>query len=108
MRASGPRRGVLRVPSLPVKKHPPAPLRSAQESLDLVASFIERGQGKTVVLTGAGVSVDSGIRAYRGPNGSYTRAGKAHAPIYYHEFVASEPHRRRYWARSFLGYVPVR
>lgn len=27
---------------------------------------------------------------------------------FYGEFVESESHRRRYWARSFLGYVPVR
>lgn len=56
----------------------------------------------------AGVSVDSGIRAYRGPEGSYTRAGKEHRPIFYHEFIAAESFRRRYWARSYLGYVPVR
>lgn len=31
--------------------------------------FLEKGKGKTLVMTGAGVSVDSGIRAYRGSEG---------------------------------------
>ena len=34
-----------------------------------VASFLSKG--KAAVITGAGVSVDSGIRAYRGEKGSY-------------------------------------
>lgn len=31
--------------------------------------FLDKGKGKVLVLTGAGVSVDSGIRAYRGSEG---------------------------------------
>lgn len=34
-----------------------------------VADFLAKG--KTAVITGAGVSVDSGIRAYRGSSGRY-------------------------------------
>jgi NAD-dependent deacetylase sirtuin 4 len=30
---------------------------------------LDKGKGKVLVLTGAGVSVDSGIRAYRGSEG---------------------------------------
>ena len=45
------------------------PVREAAAHL---ASFLEAGKGKTVVLTGAGVSVDSGIRAYRGKDGHYS------------------------------------
>ncbi|KAK4221049.1 DHS-like NAD/FAD-binding domain-containing protein [Podospora fimiseda] len=58
---------------------------------------------KTVILTGAGLSVASGLADYRGTNGTY-RVNKTYRPIYYHEFTASHAARKRYWARSFLGW----
>lgn len=57
-------------------------------------------EGGAFVLTGAGVSTDSGIPDYRDDDGSW----KARAPIQYRDFVGSEATRRRYWARSMLGY----
>lgn len=57
----------------------------------------------TVVLTGAGLSVASGLADYRGANGTY-RVNKAYRPIYHHEFLSSHEARKRYWARSFLGW----
>jgi hypothetical protein len=36
-----------------------------------LAEYLEHGRGETLVITGAGVSVDSGIRAYRGKEGHY-------------------------------------
>ncbi|KIX01590.1 uncharacterized protein Z518_09316 [Rhinocladiella mackenziei CBS 650.93] len=64
---------------------------------------IPKSQNKTVLLTGAGISVASGLADYRGENGTYTQ-NKSYRPIYYHEFVASHEARKRYWARSFLGW----
>ncbi|CAG9944791.1 unnamed protein product [Clonostachys rosea f. rosea IK726] len=58
---------------------------------------------KTVVLTGAGLSVASGLADYRGVKGTY-RVNKTYRPIYYHEFLSSHEARKRYWARSFLGW----
>ncbi|GAA5948468.1 hypothetical protein JCM3765_004893 [Sporobolomyces pararoseus] len=97
----------IRVPGLVSGAFPPAPQLSLSESIDQVTRFLsEEPGGKTCILTGAGVSVDSGIRAYRGPEGTYTI--RKHRPIFYGEFIESEKHRRRYWARSYLGYPPVR
>lgn len=60
----------------------------------------------TVVLTGAGLSVASGLADYRGENGTY-RVNKTYRPIYFHEFLASHEARKRYWARSFLGWTTL-
>ncbi|KAL2074394.1 hypothetical protein VTL71DRAFT_8172 [Oculimacula yallundae] len=58
----------------------------------------------TVILSGAGISVASGLADYRGTNGTY-RVNKTYRPIYYHEFLANHEARKRYWARSFLGWT---
>lgn len=58
---------------------------------------------QTVILTGAGLSVASGLADYRGVKGTY-RVNKTYRPIYYPEFLSNHEARKRYWARSFLGW----
>lgn len=64
----------------------------------------DKPKDKTVLLTGAGISVASGLADYRGTKGTYT-LNKTYRPIYFHEFVANHAARKRYWARSFLGWT---
>jgi NAD-dependent SIR2 family protein deacetylase len=68
-----------------------------QASYDRLVELL-RG-GNVTVLTGAGLSTESGIPDYRGPDGK-----RRVAPMTYGEFVASPANRQRYWARSFVGW----
>ncbi|MFJ1800627.1 NAD-dependent protein deacetylase [Streptomyces sp. NPDC088180] len=56
--------------------------------------------GGVLVLSGAGISTESGIPDYRGEGGSLSR----HTPMTYQDFTADAGARRRYWARSHLGW----
>ncbi|TFK29682.1 DHS-like NAD/FAD-binding domain-containing protein [Coprinopsis marcescibilis] len=84
------------------------PVITAVEAVSKLCDFVR--SGSLTVLTGAGVSVDSGIRAYRGPDGRYMNPN--YKPIFYHELVEQSDKgrhfRQRYWLRSYLGYPPVR
>ena len=61
--------------------------------------FIERHR-KLFILTGAGCSTRSGIPDYRDADGAWKRA----QPIRYQDFMADAAARRRYWARSLIGW----
>jgi NAD-dependent SIR2 family protein deacetylase len=61
---------------------------------DLVA------EGGVVILSGAGLSTESGIPDYRGETGRARRA----EPMTYQTFTATAAARQRYWARSHHGW----
>jgi NAD-dependent SIR2 family protein deacetylase len=73
--------------------------RSPVMELVEAARLIERGG--VLVLSGAGLSTESGIPDYRGPTGATLRR---HAPMTFQAFVRDPVARRRYWARSHLGW----
>ena len=71
-------------------------------SLGSLATLV--GAGDVVVLSGAGLSTDSGIPDYRGATGSLRR----HTPMTYQTFTRDPRGRHRYWARSFVGWRRIR
>lgn len=76
-------------------------MRSLYSDAVPLAALAEMMRGKRVVaLTGAGVSTESGIPDYRGPD----TPPRKRPPIQHREFVDHEAIRRRYWARSLLGW----
>lgn len=67
-----------------------------RESLAAALQLLRRA--KFTVLTGAGLSTDSGIPDYRGPGSSPRN------PMTFQQFTGSKEFRRHYWARNHVGY----
>lgn len=71
--------------------------------LDQLFAWWAKQDGPLAVLTGAGVSSASGIPTYRDDAGQWQHR----QPIQHQAFMQSELVRRRYWARSFLGWPVI-
>ncbi len=56
-----------------------------------------------VVLSGAGISVGSGIPTYRDKAGNWKRSN----PIQHQDFMSRKSARQRYWLRSYSGWPAV-
>jgi NAD-dependent SIR2 family protein deacetylase len=82
----------------------PTPLQISvlQSDVTAIANFVE-GSRRLLVLTGAGCSTESGIPDYRNEVGDWKRT----PPVQFREFISSEHTRRRYWARSMVGWNQV-
>ena len=76
-------------------------VRLPADRVDQLADLVAGGE--VVVLSGAGLSTESGIPDYRGPTGALRRA----TPMTYASFSGDPAARRRYWARSHLGWPVI-
>ncbi|MCK0715269.1 NAD-dependent protein deacetylase [Chromohalobacter sarecensis] len=71
----------------------------SDSSTSSLATFFSR-HSRLFVLTGAGMSTDSGIPDYRDEQGAWKRS----PPMTHQTFMHSDIARRRYWARSLVGF----
>ena len=85
------------VGEVPLASHQP------EQAGELLADFIRR-HPRLLILTGAGVSTDSGIPDYRDGEGSWKRK----QPVQHGEFMSSLHARQRYWGRSLIGWPVIR
>ncbi|HUN28058.1 MAG TPA: NAD-dependent protein deacetylase [Steroidobacteraceae bacterium] len=67
-----------------------------------LTEFLARHE-RLLVLTGAGCSTESGIPDYRDADGGWKRA----QPVTLPAFLGGEAVRRRYWARSLIGWPRI-
>ncbi len=67
-----------------------------------LAAFLAR-HPRLLVLTGAGCSTESGIPDYRDANGDWKRP----QPVTWQAFTGDDATRRRYWARSLVGWTTM-
>jgi NAD-dependent deacetylase len=72
------------------------------DDLDRIASTLREAR-QIVVLTGAGVSTESGIPDFRGPNGVWTKDPTAERRATIQHYVADADHRRGVWQRRATG-----
>ncbi|XP_013167852.1 PREDICTED: NAD-dependent protein deacylase Sirt4-like [Papilio xuthus] len=80
----------------------PAYKPPAEKDFETIRYFVSRHK-KILILTGAGISTESGIPDYRSEEvGLYARSN--HKPVQYQEFVKYPKVRQRYWARNFIGW----
>ncbi|KAJ6659035.1 hypothetical protein lerEdw1_019337 [Lerista edwardsae] len=80
---------------------PPCP-PSDPRDVERLQAFVSRAR-RLFVLTGAGISTESGIPDYRSEGvGLYARTDRR--PVLHAEFVRSAKAQQRYWARNFVGW----
>lgn len=92
--------GFVKEPATPSSGKVAALLPTETVVLDGIADLL-RGR-PLALLSGAGLSTDSGIPDYRGPNAVPRK------PLTYQEFMGDSSLRRRYWARNHLGWAHMR
>ena len=74
-----------------------------EAQIEQLASLV-RSSRYLVAFTGAGISTESGIPDFRGPQGIWTKM----RPIELSEFLADSPARQEYWRRKIDSYPQMR
>ena len=79
-------------------------ISTSEDNASIEALAAELRGRRVVALTGAGVSTESGIPDYRSPEA----LARVRRPLHGPEFIRSGALRRRYWARSMVGWERFR
>ncbi|MDV6314834.1 NAD-dependent protein deacetylase [Idiomarina sp. HP20-50] len=74
-------------------------ITDSTEARSALIHFLQENAPVTVI-TGAGISTDSGIPDYRDSKGEWKRT----PPVQHQDYMRSEAVRKRYWARSLFGW----
>ncbi|HEU4678888.1 MAG TPA: Sir2 family NAD-dependent protein deacetylase, partial [Terrimicrobiaceae bacterium] len=64
----------------------------SDDTMDGLLAVLQRAE-RLLIFTGAGISTDSGIPDFRGPQGIW----KTRQPVYFFEFLSSEKKRIEHW-----------
>jgi NAD-dependent deacetylase len=75
----------------------------AMDDLDVVRGWIDEAE-RVVVLTGAGISTDSGIPDFRGPQGLWTKDPKAEKSAHIDVYMSDPEVRKRSW-QTRIGWM---
>lgn len=89
----------VRLPSNDTPLH----AQTEEQAAEQLVHFI-RCYPRLLVLTGAGVSTDSGIPDYRDQDGAWKRR----QPVQHQDFMTRPEIRQRYWGRSLIGWPVMR
>lgn len=93
---------VIRRCSTSTHKFVPTARGVSRAQIEEFCEFVDRGRN-ILVLTGAGISTESGIPDYRSQGVGLYATSKSR-PVIYQDFVKSDRIRQRYWARNFIGW----
>ncbi|XP_063929946.1 NAD-dependent protein deacylase Sirt4 [Zophobas morio] len=86
----------------PVSEFIPKHCPVVQNDVQSLRDFVKNSE-RILVVTGAGISTESGIPDYRSEAvGLYARSN--HKPVQYSDFLKSATVRQRYWARNYIGW----
>src|SRR5256886_5945271 len=77
--------------------------KAMQPQLSKLISHLQTAQ-RILIFTGAGISTNSGIPDFRGPEGVW----KKRQPVYYHDFMRSEAARVDHWDYKLEGWPGFR
>jgi NAD-dependent deacetylase sirtuin 4 len=75
---------------------------ASEEQIAQLSDFVSHSK-KLFVVTGAGISTESGIPDYRS-EGVGLYATSKNRPVQYTEFLKNATSRQRYWARNYVGW----
>ncbi|XP_076472917.1 NAD-dependent protein lipoamidase sirtuin-4, mitochondrial-like [Babylonia areolata] len=75
---------------------------ASEQDVSQLTEFVSRAK-RLFVLTGAGISTESGIPDYRS-EGVGLYATSKNRPVNYADFLNSSEIRQRYWARNYVGW----